>query len=125
MDAQVVYERQAGGNLQHGPCEFVRVGVRYGNRIIWLESAHFPGSDGGDYQSAVQFASDLVARWNEFEVRGDAASRLGLISDLSDALADEGPSWSNGGIDNLRRRTASVLPDPMCPDWLRPYRSSP
>ena len=70
-EAQVVYERQPGGDLHSGPCEFVRVGVRYGNRVMWIESAHFPGSDGGRYQEAVQFASDLVARWNEFEVRAD------------------------------------------------------
>lgn len=124
MEAQVVYERQPGGDLHSGPCEFVRVGVRYGNRVMWIESAHFPGSDGGHYQEAVQFASDLVARWNEFEIRGDAVSRLGLIADLSDALADEGPGWSNGSVDNLRRRTANVLPPPMCPDWLLPYRQT-
>lgn len=123
VDVQVTYERQVGGNLQHGPCEFVRVGVRYGNRVMWIESAHFPGSDNAMWQEAVAFAADLVARWNELEKPGNAPSRLGLIADLSDALADEGPAWSNGGLDDLRRRTANMLPNPMCPDWLRLYRS--
>ena len=121
-EAQVVYERHPGGDLHYGPAEFIRVGVRYGNRIMWIDSAHFPGSDNAKWQEAVQFSSDLVARWNEFEKPGNAVSRFGLILDLSDALCDEGPSWSNGGIDDLRRRTAEVLPDPMCPDWLRQYR---
>lgn len=69
-EAQVVYERLPGGDLQHGPCEFVRVGVRFGSRIMWIECAYFPGSDREIYLKGERFASDLVARWNSFERTG-------------------------------------------------------
>ena len=84
-EAQVVYERQPGGDLHSGPCEFVRVGVRYGNRVMWIESAHFPGSDGGRYQEAVQFASDLVARWNEGKQQEANARLIAAAPDLYEA----------------------------------------
>lgn len=46
-----------------------------------------------------------------------------LVRDLSDALTDEGPDWSQTGLDNLRRRVALALPGDECPDWLHQYRS--
>lgn len=45
-----------------------------------------------------------------------------LIADLSGGLTDEGPDWSNDGLDNLRRRVANALPPDRCPDWLARYR---
>lgn len=45
-----------------------------------------------------------------------------LIADLSSALTDEGPDWSNDGLDSLRRRVANALPEVACPDWLSQYR---
>ena len=45
-----------------------------------------------------------------------------LVRDLSDALTDEGPDWSQAGLDNLRCRVAAALPGTQCPDWLHEYR---
>lgn len=60
MEAQVIYERQPGGDIQHGPCEFTRVGVRFGDRVIWLGSAFFPGGDGKQYGLDVDLAQEIV-----------------------------------------------------------------
>jgi hypothetical protein len=49
----------------------------------------------------------------------------GLVVALSDALTDEGPDWSNDGLDRLRRRAANALPPNECPEWLRQYRDPP
>lgn len=48
-----------------------------------------------------------------------------LVTDLSDALTDEGPDWSQDGLDNLRKRVANVLPPAECPAWLLPFRDPP
>ncbi len=45
-----------------------------------------------------------------------------LIVDLSDGLTEEGPDWSEEGVDNLRRRVANAVPKDMLPDWLHRYR---
>lgn len=45
-----------------------------------------------------------------------------LIARLADALADEGPGWSNDGVHSLRVDVAAALPDALLPDWLRTYR---
>ena len=44
-----------------------------------------------------------------------------LIVELSSALTDEGPSWSNAGFYNLRVRTANALSSTARPDWLNEY----
>ena len=43
-----------------------------------------------------------------------------LVVDLSDTLTDEGPNWSNEGLDRLRRRVACAVPLAQLPDWLKP-----
>ena len=48
-----------------------------------------------------------------------------LIADLSGGLTDEGPDWSDDGLDSLRRRVANALPPDRCPDWLAAYRDPP
>ncbi len=53
------------------------------------------------------------------------AEMVELVTDLSDALTDEGPDWSNVGLDNLRRRVANMLPHDRCPEWLAEYRDPP
>lgn len=63
MDAQVVYERQPGGDVRRGPCEFVQVGVRLGERVVWLGAAFFPGDDGKRYALDVDLAQEIVRRW--------------------------------------------------------------
>lgn len=65
-EAQVVYERQPGGDLRNGPCEFVRVGVRFGDRVIWLGSSFAPG-DGDDdqYVRDIVLAQEIVFRWKK------------------------------------------------------------
>lgn len=47
-----------------------------------------------------------------------------LVVDLSDALTDEGPDWSQDGLDNLRRSVANAL-GMECPEWLMTYRDPP
>lgn len=54
----------------------------------------------------------LEANWN-------------LIADLSACLTDEGADWSLEGLQNMRRRVANAVPDPICPDWLREFRDPP
>lgn len=49
---------------------------------------------------------------------------LELISDLSDALTDEGGNWSLQGLLNIRALVANTLPLEFCPDWLIQYRDS-
>lgn len=65
LNAQVVYERQVGGDIRHGPSEFVQVGVRFDNRVLWLGSTFYPG-DAKDQQYArdVDLAQEIVRRWN-------------------------------------------------------------
>ncbi len=48
-----------------------------------------------------------------------------LIADLSDALTDEGPDWSQTGLDNLRKRVANALGPEYLPTWLEQYRDPP
>ena len=48
---------------------------------------------------------------------------LGVIEDLASALTDEGPCWSQEGLNRLRERTANIFPDGQCPDWLTEYRT--
>lgn len=48
-----------------------------------------------------------------------------LIADLSDALCDEGPDWSQEGLDSLRRRVGNALPETVRPTWLEQYRDPP
>lgn len=59
MDAQVVYERQPGGDVQRGPCEFQRIGVRFGDRVVWLGAAFFPGRD-NTFEKDVSLAEEIV-----------------------------------------------------------------
>lgn len=48
-----------------------------------------------------------------------------LIVDLSDGLTEEGPDWSEDGLDSLRRRVANAVPKGDLPDWLHHYRDQP
>lgn len=63
-DAQVVYEKQDAYDMQHGPHGYVRVGVRFGERVIWLGTT---GSYMGhaDYDQAEGLAKEIVRRWTE------------------------------------------------------------
>ena len=54
----------------------------------------------------------------------DTNEMLGLIEDLAASLTDEGPSWSQEGLNRLRRRTANIFPAGECPEWLLEYRTS-
>jgi hypothetical protein len=64
METQIVYERQVGGSLEHGPCEFVRVGVRFDDRVVWLENAYFPGSNDAAFKRGEALAQEIVRRCN-------------------------------------------------------------
>lgn len=61
------------------------------------------------------------------EGRGEPGRRelIELITRLADSLTDEGASWSNEGLDNLRRRVAKAVPLEQLPDWLHEYREVP
>jgi hypothetical protein len=48
-----------------------------------------------------------------------------LIADLSADLTDEGPRYSEEGLDRIRRRVANALPPGKCPEWLEPFRDPP
>ncbi len=54
----------------------------------------------------------------------DENEMLGIIEDLAASLADEGPDWSQEGLNRLRRRTANVFPEGQCPEWLLEYRTT-
>jgi hypothetical protein len=66
LDAQVVYEHQHGGDIQHGPAEFSKVGYRIGDRVTWLASAYYPsGNDAHQWNLAEATAKEIVRRWKE------------------------------------------------------------
>ena len=60
MDAQVIYDRQPGGDLNHGPCEFVRVGFRVNDLVFWIGSAHFPGDNGIQFMRDERLSKEIV-----------------------------------------------------------------
>lgn len=53
--------------------------------------------------------------------RSEVDSLFDLIYRLSDALTDEGPDWSNDGLDKLRCDVARALPKSKLPEWLERY----
>ena len=61
-------------------------------------------------------ASDEIA-----QLRQTNEKLRALVTELSNALADEGPQWSDGSLDRLRREVAASLA-PAIPEWLLPYR---
>lgn len=65
--AQVVFERQDGGDVERGPSCFERVGVRFGSRVIWLGSAFYPGGSGDQYRLDTALAQEIVRRWHACE----------------------------------------------------------
>lgn len=88
MDAQVIYERQSGGDLQYGPSEFVRVGVRFGDRVVWLGSAHFPGDDGKRYGQDIELAQDIARHCKADPTSEEQRLRQGVARILSNLAAD-------------------------------------
>ena len=61
-EAQVVYESQDAYDINHGPHGYIRVGVRFGDRVIWLGTT---GSYMGhaEYDKAEALAKEIVRRW--------------------------------------------------------------
>jgi hypothetical protein len=49
---------------------------------------------------------------------------LQLVGALTDCLTDEGPGFSEDGLQSMRRRCANALPLRDCPDWLLSYRDA-
>jgi hypothetical protein len=62
-EIKVVYERQSGGNLDVGPVDFWRVGVLFGERVIWLGSTCH-GDNLQQFREDETLAKEIVARWN-------------------------------------------------------------
>lgn len=62
-DAQVVHEEQYGGDIQHGPALFTRVGFRIGEQVFWTGSAYYPHDDGHAFRKGEALAEEIVRRW--------------------------------------------------------------
>ena len=71
-EARVVYDRHHDFSNERGPSEGGRIGVAYGSEIFWVGSYCFPGDDMASYGAKVDFAKELVVRWNA----GNTAPRL-------------------------------------------------
>ena len=77
-----------------------------------------------DYKRIVEEPERRNQRIRDERITKNFATLKTLIADLSDALTDEGPDWSQVGLDNLRKRVANAL-GPECPTWLEQYRDPP
>ena len=88
LDTQVVYERQPGGDLQYGPVEFVRVGVRFGDRVIWLGAANFPGCDPKAYEKDIALAQEIVRHCKADPTAREHRLRQGVASMLNNLAHD-------------------------------------
>lgn len=64
---------------------------------------------------------ERTTRLREARVKKNREALWNLIADLSSALVDEGPGWSNEGVHSLRRRVANALPPAHRPEWLAEY----
>jgi hypothetical protein len=63
--AQVVRERQHGGDVEHGPAIFERVGVRFGSRVFWIGAAFYPGDNGDQFRLDEALCIEIVRRWHD------------------------------------------------------------
>jgi len=75
-----------------------------------------------------QFAESPSERNERLRANRDkrhADRLLALIADLADCLTDEGPSFSEDGLHEMRRRVANALPPSQCPEWLAPFKDAP
>jgi len=65
-------------------------------------------------------------RLRETRFKRNIESFQRLIADLaSEALADEGPDWSQEGLDKLRVRVANAIPPDMLPECFAQWRDPP
>ncbi len=62
MDAQVVYEQHDDYERHAGPWGFMKVGVRFADRVIWLGVCG-SGMGQADYDKAERLAREIVRRW--------------------------------------------------------------
>lgn len=60
MDAQVVYEQH--DEYDAGPWGYIRVGVRFDDRVIWLGTTG-SGMTRAEYDKAEALAKEIVRRW--------------------------------------------------------------
>jgi len=113
MEAQVVYEREVGGDLQHGPCEFVRVGVRINDRVFWIECAHFPGSNGVELQRGEALAKEIAEACIGQRDSGmrRALERIAELSvpDQPAACGDDDDVWIMRHVSRLRKIASDAL----------------
>ena len=97
MDAQVVYERQSGGDLQGGPCDFVQVGMRFGDRVFWIASAWFPGSEPRHFERGETLAKEIVQLCTADHAAGERKLRGRLATMLNAMVLDRernpGHNW--------------------------------
>ena len=71
-------------------------------------------------QIRAQFRAVAIAK--RLREAGFMVIRTKLLTDLTDALTDEGPAdWSQEGLDQMRRDVAASFPDGACPEWLAAY----
>ena len=112
MDVQVTYERQVGGDLQHGPCEFVRVGVRFNDRVFWIESAYFPGSNGVGFERGEAIAKEIAeaCTQRDFGLRRALERIAGSpVPDQPAACGDDDHVWIMKHVSRLRKIASDAL----------------
>lgn len=61
VDAQVVYEQHDEYDHHAGPWGYIRVGVRFGDRVIWLGMTG-SGMTQSEYDKAEALAKEIVRR---------------------------------------------------------------
>lgn len=72
VDAQVVYEQHDEYERHAGPWGYIRVGVRFGDRVIWLGTTG-SGMTQSEYDKAETLAKEIVRRWEAAAVAGGDA----------------------------------------------------
>lgn len=77
-------------------------------------------------QQFLESTTERNERLRDSRLKRNTETLQKLIADLAcEALADEGPDWSQEGLDNLRRRVANAVPQQLLPDYFAQYRDPP
>jgi hypothetical protein len=88
--------------------------------------SRYPNEDVARFdQQFAETPAERNERHRERRLKQTIVTLQKLIADLASGLSDEGPDWSQEGLDNLRRRVANALPPNDCPGCCAPYRDPP
>ena len=66
LSAEMVIERTPTANEKVGPGEYGKVGFKINERVFWLDSYYFPGTDHARHKHALDMASEIARAINEY-----------------------------------------------------------